>query len=139
MIYLVCCLINNNNKRFKDDINLASFLFLNSGMESLPYFSVSHKHHDDMWCMVSPHHQLPICIACIIERLGNHSLSTVEKQFNLSTLASIQNECDEVTSLLQQHPLVCQHIIDIITGVHDDIMNPFICNKHILFSFFCFK
>lgn len=86
-------------------------------METFPQQTDNHNSHDDQWCVMSTRSQFPLCIACLVEHLDEQSLTVVQRQFNLSLLASVLAECDELPQLLREHPLVCQHIIDILTGI----------------------
>lgn len=73
--------------------------------------------HDPEWTMIFAQHQSSVCLACIIEDLKDVRTQTnVQKHFHLSLMKSILNECQEVDDLFHQHPRVCQHLIDIITG-----------------------
>ena len=86
-------------------------------METFPQQTNSHNSHDDQWYVVSAGKQLPLCIACLVEHLEDHSVTVVQRQFNLSLLASVLAESAELPQLLREHPLVCQHIMDILTGI----------------------
>ncbi|KAK7484703.1 hypothetical protein BaRGS_00024111 [Batillaria attramentaria] len=86
----------------------------------MPCLSGSHENHDACWCVVSANHQLPVCIACIIEQLEDHSLTMVQQQFNLTVLFGLMADNGEVSSLFHEHPPVCQLLLDIITEHYTD-------------------
>ncbi|XP_070185318.1 meiosis inhibitor protein 1-like isoform X2 [Littorina saxatilis] len=90
-------------------------------MEIFPNPTRSHYIHDDLWCIVTSANQLPLCLACLVEHLEDESMTVVQKQFNLALLAdTVKPECYEVAHLLREHPLVCQHILNIITDQYTD-------------------
>ncbi|KAL8619230.1 hypothetical protein ACOMHN_050011 [Nucella lapillus] len=74
----------------------------------------SHSSHDDLWCIVSESSALPLCVACLVERLEQQSLIKVQNHFNLSLLANTIKENEEALRAFREHPLVCQHVLDIV-------------------------
>ena len=95
--------------------------------------SENHARHGDYWSLIFRKIEHPVCVACLIDKLEKQTSTNAQRSFHLQVLCELMiEEKTEMQMLLQDHPLVSQHIIDITFGENHfiflNIVNLFWCS-----------
>ena len=82
----------------------------------LSFFTTSHPNHDPKWRMAGLNFSV-ICVACLVETLGDTETRLVRKRKVLGELATLLQRDTQLPQLLSDNPRVTSHLCSILLSL----------------------